>query len=60
MLTQTDKWLIFVNCITIAKSSHIGFYIFLLTKYFFKNYNTNSSENLIQYSYSVKEVQKIC
>ena len=31
MLTQTDKWLKFVNYIKIAKRSYIGFFIFLLT-----------------------------
>ena len=35
MLTQTDKWLIFVNYVTIAKSSHNGFNVlyFLLIKH---------------------------
>ena len=43
MLTETDKWLILVNYITIAKSSYIGFKIlqFFIKQAFFKNYNTD-------------------
>ena len=49
MWIQTDKKLIFVNYIAIAKSSHIGFNVF----YFFINQTLKKIiiENLVQYNY---------